>query len=616
MIKKLAPLYLLLFLSQILTAQDTRSLSISQKFVEAKVGDEILVQVKQTGSGSIVLKNAPEGATLAADGMFSWTVPESSEDSKITVEFFLIDSAKLIDIESVFIKIQADYDPPKFFIHANLEMKNGFYELHPGQTIELSVLGYASQDSSKVVLDHFFNDNEGEYHIGNGKVEIIHNQLTFKWTPLDIHLEQKYFSLTVNAHDTQGQNSQQVFLFIVNRKNEAPYFKFPVLDEYLMHANEALEVDLTVIDPDQDSLHFKMDIPTSEGNPKVSNGKFYWKLNQYQIDKLKKQFPIEVNVEVTEQGVDNPISITKTFLIKRSIKNEPPRILNLQNEDVYEGLPFHRTIFIQDVNDDFSNLKFHIIGAPEGLTWKERNNAVELDWTPSYNIIGIELKPKKFDMLMVAEDPDGSIDQRAFTLTVHHRENTEITYQSYLDYRDEAIFLIDLLSEMHIDLERREGRVKNLKKGLSVMTMLFAGYTAAGNVFTEGTAAQKAVPYIGIMAAVAGGANAFGFNDLGKYGSLRGQIFLLQQKLIYVLAILRDYHIDSPSSPNLENAEFRDQLANYENWMVQDKLNFKSYYNSYMSLNYIQKRTKRQVKKARALGREPEGLLFIDLSEI
>lgn len=616
MTKKLAFLNLLLFLFHTLSAQETSSLSISQKFIEAKVGDEIQLLVTQTGSGSIIMKNAPDNAELSVDGVFSWTIPESAEDSKITVEFFLIDSAKLIDIESVFIKIQADFDPPKFFIHSNLELKNGFYELHPGQTIELSVLGYASQDSSKVVLDHFFNDNEGEYHIGNGKVEIIHNQLTFKWTPLEIHLEQKYFSLTVNAHDTQGQNSQQVFLFIINRKNEPPYFKFPVLDEYLMHANEALEVDLTVIDPDQDSLVFKMSIPTSEGNPRVNNGKFYWKLNQYQIDKLKKQFPIEVNVEVSEQGVDNPITITKTFLIKRSIKNEPPRILNLQNEDVYEGLPFHRTIFIQDANDDFNDLKFEIIGAPEGLTWKVRNNAVELDWTPAYDIIGIELKPKKFDMLMVAEDPDGSIDQRAFTLTVHHRENTEITYQSYLDFRDDAVFLIDHLSEMHIDLEQREGRVKNLKKGLSVMTMLFATYTAAGNVFTEGSAAHKAVPYIGIMAAVAGGANAFGFNDLSKYGSLRGQIFLLQQKLIYVLAILRDYHIDSPSSPNLENAEFRDQLANYENWMVQDKLNFKSYYNSYMSLNYIQKRTKKQVRKAHAMGREPEGLLFIDLTEI
>ena len=148
------------------------------------------------------------------------------------------------------------------------------------------------------------------------------------------------------------------------------------------------------------------------------------------------------------------------------------------------------------------------------------------------------------------------------------------------------------------------------------MTMLFATYTAAGNVFTEGTTAQKAVPYIGIMAAIAGGINAFGFNDLNRYGSLRSQTFLLQQKLIYVLAILRDYQIDGPNSPNLENAEFRDQLANYENWMVQDKLNFKSYYNTYKSLNYIQKRTKKQVRKARTLGREPEGLLFIDLTEI
>lgn len=617
MTKKFALLYLIfLTTTQILSAQDPSSLSISEKFIEAKVGDEINVQVKQKGQGSIIMKNAPKDAKLAEDGTFSWLIPESSEDSKITVEFFLIDSAKLIDIESIFIKVLADFDPPRFFIHSNHELTNGFYQLHPGQTIELSVLGYASQDSTKVTLDHYFNDNTGEYHIGNGKVEIIHNQLTFKWTPLDFHLDQKYFSLTVNAHDILGQSSQHIFLFIINRKNEPPYFKFPVLDEYLLHANEALEVDLSVVDPDRDSLVYKMDIPTSIGNPKLTNGKFYWKLNPYQIEQLKKLFPIEVYVEVSEQGNEDPISINKTFLIKRSVLNEPPKILNLQNEDVYEGLPFHRTIFIQDANDEFEDLTFDIIGAPEGMTWKAKNNAVEIDWTPGYDIIGIELKPKKFDMLMVAEDPDGSIDQRAFTLTVHHRENTEITYQSYLDYRDEAVFLINHLNEMHIDLGQRESQVKNLKKGLSVMTMLFATYTAAGNVFSEGTAAHKAVPYIGIMAAVAGGINAFGFNDLSSYGSLQSQIFLLQQKLMYVLAILREYHIDSPTSPNLENAEFRDQLSNYESWMVQDKLNFKSYYNSYLSLNYIERRTKKEVKQARALGREPEGLLFLDLSEI
>ncbi|MEO9803791.1 MAG: hypothetical protein ABJF04_11110 [Reichenbachiella sp.] len=613
---KLALLYLLLLLFQSVAAQEVSSLTISEKFIEAKVGQEILIRIKQTGKGNILMKNAPKEAVLDPEGIFKWQVPEHAENSKLTIEFFLIDSTRLVDIESVFINVLADYDPPKFFVHSNVEPTNGFYELHPGQTIELSVLGYASQDSSKVVLDHFFNDNEGEYHIGNGKVEIVHNQLTFKWTPLDIHLEQKYFSLTLNARDSRGQNSQHVFLFIINRKNEAPYFKFPVLDEYLVHANEGLEVDITAIDPDQDSLVFDMQIPTSVGNPRISNGKFYWKLNQYQLDKLKRQFPLEVKISVIEQGTENPLSITKSFLIKRSIKNEPPRILNLQSEGVHEGLPFHRTIFIQDANDDFSQLKFNIIGAPKGLEWETRNNAVELNWTPDYDIIGVEMKPKKFDMLMVAEDPNGAIDQRAFTLTVNHRENTEITYQSYLEFRDEAIYLIENLNEMHADLERREGKVKNLKKGLSVATMLFATYTAAGNVFSDETSAKKAVPYIGIMAAVAGGINAFGFNDLSKYSSLRGQIFLLQQKLIYILAILREYNIDGPNSINLESAKFRDQLANYEQWMVQDKLNFKSYHNSYMGLNYIQKRRKQLMRKSAENGKPPSGLLFIDLSKI
>lgn len=609
-------IFFLCFYSVWAYSQETSALFLSEKFIEARVGDTIRIYVRNSGSGEIVMKNAPVGAEFKADGRFEWLVPKEAEDTKLTVEFFLLDSMKLMDIKSVFIHIQAHHSPPKFFVHSNIETKNNFYELHPGQLLELSVVGYAAEDSSKVVLDHYFNDNEGEYLIGNGKVEIIHNTLTFRWSPLEIHLDQKYFSLTVNAHDTQGQSSQIVFLFIINRKNEPPYFKFPVLDEYLIHANEGLEVDVTALDPDQDSLVFSMEIPTTIGNPRISDGRFYWKLNPYQIDQLKRQFPIEVRITVSERTTENPLSIAKSFLIKPSIKNEPPRILNLQNEDIHEGLPFHRTIFVQDANDDFNELHFEILGAPQGLKWEAINNALDLSWTPDYDIIGVEMKPKKFDMLMVAEDPNGSIDQRAFTLTVHHRENTEITYQNYLEFRDEAIFLVEHLSEMHIDLERREGRVKNLKKGLSVATMLFATYSAAGNVLSDGSAAKKAVPYIGIMAAVAGGINAFGFNDLNKYGSLKGQIYLLQQKLIYSLAILKEYNIEGPGSPNLENAKFRDQLANYEQRMVQDKLNFKSYYNSYKDLNYIQRKTKLQLKAHASQGKVPEGLLFIDLTKI
>lgn len=616
MYKNLVLYFLFLFLTTVQVFGQESSLFLSEKFVDAKVGDTISVDVQHSGAGETIMKNAPEAASFTTDGRFEWIVPEEAEDTKLTVEFFLLDSMKLLDIKSIFIRVQAHLSPPKFFVHSNLETKNNFYELHPGQMIEMSVVGYAAQDSSKVVLDHFFNDNEGEFHIGNGKVEIIHNQLTFRWSPLDIHLEQKYFSLTVNAIDSQGQSSQIVFLFIINRKNEAPYFKFPVLDEYLIHTNEGLEVDITAIDPDQDSLVFNMEIPTTIGNPSISNGKFYWKLNPYQIDQLKRQFPIEVRVTVSERSTENPLSIAKSFLIKPSIKNEPPRILNLQNEDVHEGLHFHRTIFVQDANDDFNELKFSILGAPKGLKWEAINNALDLSWTPGYDIIGVEMKPKKFDMLMVAEDPNGSIDQRAFTLTVHHRENTEITYQNYLEFREEASFLIENLSEMHTDLERREGRVKNLKKGLSVATMLFATYSAAGNVLSDESTAKKAVPYIGIMAAVAGGINAFGFNDLNKYGSLKGQIFLLQQKLMYSLAILKEYNIEGPGSPNLENAKFRDQLYGYDQRMVQDKLNFKSYYTSYKDLNYIQRKTKLQLKAYAANGKVPKGLLFIDLTQI
>jgi hypothetical protein len=615
MTKRIVLIYLSLIICSIANGQDRSKLYVSEKLIEAKVGEEIKVEISKTGSGTITMDNAPKNATFI-DGTFSWVVPANRVNSRIIVEFNLYDSTILKDIKSIFIKVREYYHPPKFFIQCNQPVTNGFYELHPGRSIDLAVVGYATKDSSQVSLDYYFNDREGEYHIGNGKVEIIHNQLTFKWTPLDIHLEQKYFSLTVNAYDNDGQSSQRIFLFVINKRNESPYFKFPILDEYYIHPNELLEIDLSAIDPDSDSLVYSLEIPTSIGNPKITNNTFFWQLNQRRLDELRKSFPMEVTINVTERGPELPFSITKSFLIRRGIKNEAPKILNLQNETVFEGLSFHRTIFIQDANDSFDDLKIKILGAPDGLTWTKGENLIDLEWTPGYDVIGVELKPIKFDMLLIVEDPLGAVDQKAFSLTVNYRENTEITYNTYLDYRDNAIFLIESLTQMHLELSQREDQVRNLKKSLSVITMLFATYTAAGNVFDEGSLAKEAVPYIGIMAAIAGGINAFGFNDLNKMSTLKEQAFLLKQKLMYVLALLREYQIDNANSPNLENAEFRDQLNRYDQWMIQDKLNFKGYYNSYKGLNFNRRQTKKLIKDSEKNGETPQGILFLDIDQI
>ena len=67
-------------------------------------------------------------------------------------------------------------------------------------------------------------------------------------------------------------------------------------------------------------------------------------------------------------------------------------------------------------------------------------------------------------MLLVVRDPHGFVDQRAFTITVEHRQNTAITYAKYLDYRNDAIYILEILSQIHSDIEHREARVSSLKK--------------------------------------------------------------------------------------------------------------------------------------------------------
>jgi hypothetical protein len=205
------------------------------------------------------------------------------------------------------------------------------------------------------------------------------------------------------------------------------------------------------------------------------------------------------------------------------------------------------------------------------------------------------------------------VDQKAFTLTVQHRENTAITFEKYLEFRDKASFMIEVLAQMHAEMEQREAKVHNMKKGLSVLTMFFAAYTAGGGVYEPGSFAKEMVQFIGVFAAIAGGINAFGFNDLGKYGTLRQGSFVLQQKMMSILAILNEYSIESKNSPNLENVEFRENLNTFQKWMVQDKLDFKNYYNNFKTLDYVKKMTRRERRDAASLGIKPQGILFIEL---
>ena len=601
----------------VVVAQVNPKLTVANNFIEATAGESIAVQIQSNTDGRVIMQNAPVGAILDRDLLFSWNVPVDYESANVTVEFYLYDSTHLVDVKSIFIKVTQEHDPPLFSITANHENKDGIFHLHPGTHFHLEVTGYAALDSSAVELNFFFNDDAGQMGIEGATVKHAESQLIFDWIPQLDQIDQKYFSLTINAQDRNDKVSQKVILFILNHQNRPPYFKFPILDDYYIGANEELVINFNTVDPDNDSLVFNLDMPTAVGNPKLNeDGSFYWKLNDDEIRRIRNNFPIEVTVEVSEVEVEKPNKISKTFLIRRSIKNQPPRILNLQNESIFEGLTLQKTIFVQDINDDFDDLSVQIIGAPEGMKWEVKNNTIELLWTPNYDIVGVEMQPKKFDMLLVVQDPHGYVDQKAFTITVNHRENVEITYQTYMDYRQDAVQLIEYLSQMHLELEAREQAIQGYKKMLSVTTMLFAAYTAGGSVYDDGSPASKLVPYVGIAAAIAGGINAFGFNDLPKYGSLKEQVFLLQQKLIYVQAILSEYKIDSENSPNLENKEFRDQLATYEQWMVQDKLNFKNYYKGYKGLNYVKRQTKKQTKMARKLGQQPQGLLFINLQEI
>ncbi|MCV9387031.1 hypothetical protein [Reichenbachiella ulvae] len=612
------PIYLL---SHIVFGQanDSLRLIIDQNFIEVDRGAVITFSVEKSQKhGQIKMVKAPKQARF--DGKtFSWAVPEYYDKGNEVISFQYMDDDRLLDAQSIFIIVHQLHTPPKIQVKSNAVLKNGVYRINP--TFDFHLEAHASTvystDSSDVMLDYYFNDNPDLKEIDQVDIDLRQNSIDIVWTPNRDQIKEKYFRLTLKATDAAGGESTEVLVFALSSNNHIPYFKFPVLDEYYITDGEQLSIDLSADDLDHDSLLYRLVIPSKIGNPRLSEkGLFTWKVNNDELHRLRSYFPMEVTVEVTEKGPENPNTISKTFLIRKSIRNEPPKILNLQNEHIREGITLNKKVFIQDGNDQFSELEIDIIGAPEDMVWHFENNLLSIQWTPGFDVVGVEMQPKKFDMLLVVRDPHGYVDQRAFTITVEHRENTVVTYETYMQYRNDAVHLVEYLSQIHNQMEDREDKGQRMKKGLSVATIFFSVYTASGNVFDDGSAAKELVPFVGIMAAIAGGVNAFGFNDLNKYGSLREQTFIMQQKLMYILALLNEYKIEGPNSPNLENKEFRDNLSTYEQWMVQDKLNFKSYYSRYKTLNYVKKATQKARRKAMEEGREPEGLLFLDLTKI
>lgn len=609
----------ILFVSLTQSSQAQTFIDIDQSYVEAYAGELIDFTVgPHTDSTTLSIRTAPADASMDSLGRFTWLVPEELSEKTLTAEFLLMDQDEaLLDVKSVVFRIleKPVSPPPTVIVESAKGDNHSVYHAQLGETLVLNIKG-VSEASDSLSLNYYFNEDKAQTTLDGAQISLIGNELEFSWTADQTHLEQTYFSLTVVATDENGQSVSKTILLIVRKNNQSPYFIYPILDEYYISSNETLNVNLAAGDPDRDSIIYRLSIPSTLGKPTLSaSGQFSWRLSEDQIMRLKSKFPMEVTVEATEVGVNNPFTIVKKFNILRSVQNQPPKILNLQNDRVAEGLTYRKTVFIQDANDNSQDLSIEIRGAPEGMKWEFTDNMLNITWTPGFDVIGVDLKPENFDMLLIVKDPYGYVDQKAFTLTVEHRENTEKTFEHYMEYYGDAVFMVETLSQIHQEMQIREEKVQTMKKGLSVLTMLFAAYTSTGNLYKEGSSAQSLIPYVGVLAVIAGGINAFGFNDLPKYSDIREQSFVMQQKLMYILAILAEYRIEDPNSPNLENVEFRENLENFQQWLVKDKLDFKRYYSKFMTLNYV-KRTKRQLtKEAAELNREPSGLYFLNMNE-
>jgi hypothetical protein len=590
-----------------LIAQDEAILA-SPQLVEGKVGEGVVFLVQYNKEENPKLKLTWKSDILDAsfddqEGEFFWETT-ATDIGLHSAHFYLKDSLdEIIATSKTLIKISSRTSVPTIDMEPDSLDSRAFIKLLQGEKYNLEFIASTrnSRNSDDVVLTYIWNNNSDLTTIDQAKTHVIGNRLLLDWTPSQNQAVKKYYDLDLIAIDNTNAVNRRKFRFQIIGQELPPRLRNNVNDTYVITADQELDIDFSVYDPNNDPVVYSVDIPVTVGAPTIDeNGIFTWKISSMEMSNISSIFPLKIKLKA-EEAEDSKHFVEKEITILKSEKNDPPLITKLSNLSIREGYDIKRRVFIQDNNHPISELKYSLENEPDWLYVQQEGDRLFLmSDTLDFDIVKADGIPIQFDVLFTVTDPEGATDSKFFTVTVNEGVNTEKLYSQLVDYQKSTDALLVGLRKQIRELDSRVQRNQRLKKGLLFTTFFLGSFSATGAFFEEHTIANEAIPYAGALLAITSSVNALAFNQENKVINLKGRLEDVEKSIVRNKSYLNTYSIDDENDDELRNNELVNRVQSYRQALIEQRIELRRLEDEYRELNYVQRKVRRFNRKGNA----------------
>ena|GEM_PF-6715878 len=601
-------LFIFLYLMSFsLHAQDDVILE-SPELVEARVGEGVVFLVKYDKEDNPDVKLTWKSDVLDAnfddqEGEFYWQT--SGDDIGLhSTYFYLKDSTdKIIASSKTLIKVIAKASVPSIDMEPDSLDTRAFIKLLQGEQYNLEFIASTrnSRNADDVVLTYIWNNDTDLPTIDQAETHVIGNRLLLDWIPSQSQASKKYYDLDLIAIDNTNAVNRRKFRFQIIGQELPPRLRNNVNDTYIITADQELDIDFSVYDPNNDPVVYSVDIPVTVGAPSINEkGIFTWKLSSMEMSNISSIFPLKIKLKA-EEAEDSHHFVEKEITILKSEKNDPPLITKLSNLSIREGYDIKRRVFIQDNNHPIEELKYSLENEPDWLYVQQEGDRLFLmSDTLEFDIVKADGIPVQFDVLFTVTDPEGASDSKFFTVTVNEGVNTQKLYGQLVDYQKSTDALLVGLRKQIRELDSRVQRNQRLKKGLLFTTFFLGSFSATGSFFEDHTIANEAIPYAGALLAITSSVNALAFNQENKVINLKGRLEDVEKSIVRNKSYLNTYSIDGENDDELRNSELVNRLQTYRQALIEQRIELRRLEDEYQELNYVQRKVRRFNRKGKA----------------
>lgn len=604
---RISYLFVLLYvLSFGVQAQNTVVLE-APELVESKVGDGVVFLVKYNKEANPQLKLTWKSTILDAnfddqEGEFFWDT-HSDNIGLHSVHFFLKDSSnQIVATSKTLIKVTARASVPMIAMEPDSLDSRAFIRLLQGQAYNLEFIASTrnSSNSDAVVITYIWDNNTDLVTIEDANTRVIGNRLLLDWTPSQIQASKKYFDLDLIAIDNINAVNRRKFRFQIVGQELPPKLRNNVNDTYIITADQELDIDFSVVDPNNDPVVYSAEIPVTVGTPTINEkGIFSWRLSSMEMSNISSIFPLKIKLKAEE--ADNPEHfVEKEITLLKSERNDPPLITKLSNLSVREGYDIKRRIFVQDNNHPLSELKYTLENEPDWLYVQQEGDRLYLmSDTLGFDIVRADGISVQFDVLFTVTDPEGATDSKFFTVTVNEGVNTQKLYTQLVEYQKSTDALLVGLRKQIQALDSRVQRNQQLKKGLLFTTFFLGSFSATGAFFGDHTIANEAIPYAGALLAITSSVNALAFNQEGKIVNLKSRLEDVEKSIVRNKSYLETYSIADENDDELRNSQLVNRVQSYRQDIIEQRIELRRLEDQYRELNFVQRKVRRYNRKGK-----------------